>query len=293
MTELVQQVIGGLATGSVYAALALALSVIYSGTGILNFAQGQMAVVAAFLAYTLVGQGWSVWLALPVVIAASAAMGALIERVFVKPVEGASPLARFSVTAALLLGINGLVSIIWDNDQHSFATPFGSGVLHLGSLVLTAQQIGSTAVVVLVMIAVAVFFHRSDLGLKMRAVAANPDSAVLLGIRPGTMLAMGWALAAAVGAVAGVMAAPTLSVSADMMTSPLLLALAASSLGGLGSRVGAVVGGLTIGVLDAMAGRYISALGSDLSVALPFAVIWVVLMVRPNGLFGKASAVRA
>jgi branched-chain amino acid transport system permease protein len=293
MTELLQLVLGGLATGSVYAALALSVSVIYSGTGILNFAQGQMAVVSAFLVLTLVETGWSVWLALPVVVVVSAALGAAIERVLVRPVEHASVLARFTVTAALLVGINGLVAIIWDNDQHAFATPFGNGAVRLGSVTLTAQQIGSTLVVVAVMAAVAVFFGHSNLGLQMRAVAINPDSATLLGIRTGAMLALGWALAAAVGAVAGVMAAPTLAVSTDMMTGPLLLALAACALGGFGSRIGALVGGLAIGVLDALASRYIPALGGDLSIALPFVVIWVVLMVRPHGIFGRASAVRA
>jgi branched-chain amino acid transport system permease protein len=292
VSEFLQQLIGGLATGSVYAALALSLSVIYSGSGILNFAQGQMAVVSAFLALTFVDHGWSIWVALPIVVVLSGLLGAAIERTLVRPVENASVLALFTVTAALLIGINGLVSIIWDNDQHGFATPFGAGVVHLGPVVLTSQQIGSTAVVIAVMAAVALFFDRSNLGLKMRAVSMNPGSATLLGIRPGTMLALGWALAAAVGAVAGVMAAPTLAVSTDMMNGPLLLALAALALGGFGSRLGALVGGLAIGVLDALAARYVPGLGGDLSIVLPFAVIWVVLMVRPHGIFGKASAVR-
>jgi branched-chain amino acid transport system permease protein len=292
VNEFLQQLAGGLATGSVYAALALALSVIYSGSGILNFAQGQFAVVSAFLALTFVENGWSVWLALPVVVVLSALLGAAIERTLVRPVENASVLARFTVTAALLVGLNGVISIVWDNDQHGFATPFGAGVVNLGPVVLTAQQIGSTAVVIVVMAAVAVFFGKTDLGLKMRAVSMNPASATLLGIHPGTMLALGWALAAAVGAVAGVMAAPTLAVSTDMMNGPLLLALAALALGGFGSRLGALVGGLVIGVLDALAARYVPGLGGDLSIVVPFVIIWVVLMVRPHGIFGTASAVR-
>jgi len=293
VTEFVQQLLGGFATGSVYALLALSLSVIYSGTGILNFAQGAMAVVSAFICLTLATDGWSLWLAIPVVIALSAIMGAVVERILVKPVEGQPPLALFTVTAALLLGIGGLVSIIWDNEQHAFASPFGSEAVHLGPIVLTAQQLGSTGVAVVVMVAVAVFFRYTDLGLCMRAVAINAPSAVLLGIRPGILIAAGWALAAGVGAVAGIMAAPTLSVSSNMMDGPLLLALAAAALGGFGSRVGAVMGGLTIGVLDALTGRYIPGLSGDLSIMLPFAVIWVVLMVRPLGVFGQASAVRA
>ncbi|HLL67354.1 MAG TPA: branched-chain amino acid ABC transporter permease [Micromonosporaceae bacterium] len=293
MTELLQQIAGGLATGCGYAGLALALAVIYEGTGLLNFAQGALATVAAFGTWSLVAAGWSVWLAMPVMVAASALLGALIERTLIRPVQGASTLVVVSVTAALLLGLTGLVAIVWDTDTHTLASPFGSGTVALGSVTLTAQQLGSAATALVVMGLIGLFFRYTDLGLRMRAVAQNPDSAVLLGIRPGRMRAIAWAIAAAIGAVAGVMAAPTVGVSAGMMFSPLLLAFAAAALGGFGSRVGAVVGGLIIGVAAALAGRYIPGLGGDLSLAVPFAVIFAVLVIRPAGLFGRATAVRA
>lgn len=293
MTELLQQIVGGLATGSIYAGLALALAVIYEGTGLLNFAQGEMAALAAFGAWSLTTTGWSLWLTLPVVIAASALIGATIERILIRPVEGSSPLALLTVTAALLLGLNGLIAVTWGTDPHTLNSPFGTTTFTIADITITAQQLGATAVVTLVMILVGGFFRLTDLGLKMRAVAQNPHSAELLGTRPGRILAIGWALAAAVGAVAGVMAAPIIGVSTDMMQGPLLLAFAAAALGGFGSRLGAVTGGLTIGVATALAGRYIPGLGGDLALAVPFTVIFVVLLARPSGLFGHQTVVRA
>jgi branched-chain amino acid transport system permease protein len=284
MNEFVQQVIDGLGSGTVYAGLALALAVVYVGTGFMNFAQGEQATVAAFVAWTLVSHGVGPWPALVAGAAGSAVLGALIERLLVRPVEGAAPLTQLTVTVALLLGLNGLTAIIWGADQHVMASPFGSGVLPIGGITLTADQIGSTAVVAAVVIALGGFFRFTDLGLTMRAVALDPDSAALLGIRVGRMRTAGWALAAAVGAVAGVMAASTLGVSSQMMQGPLLLAFAAATLGGFGSRAGAVVGSLLIGVMTALAGRYVPGLGGDLALAVPFAVIAVVLLARPSGL---------
>lgn len=291
--EVMQQTAGGLATGCLYAGLALALAVIYEGAGLLNFAQGELATLAAFGAWSLTSTGWSVWATLPVVIAGSAVLGAAIERVLVRPVEGSSPLALITVSAALLLGLNGLVGVVWGTDPHGLESPFGEGVVTVGLVTLTAQQVGGAVVVGVVMGLVGLFFRFTDTGLRMRAVAQNPGSATLLGIRPGRMRAVGWALASAVGAVAGVMAAPTIGVSASMMHSPLLLAFAAATLGGFGSKIGAVAGGLIIGVVSALAGRYVPGLGGDLALVVPFAVIFLVLLIRPAGLFGRASQVRA
>lgn len=293
MSELAQLVAGGLMTGTVYAGLALALSVVYAGSGVLNFSQGQMAVVSAFLALEVVDAGYSFWLALVVGTASGAALGAVLERVLVRPVENAPVLARFTVTAALLLGLSGLVPLLWDNDQHSVAGPFGDAALEVGQVAVTATQAGAAVTVLLVMALVAAFLRWTPLGLQLRAVASNAQSAALLGVRPGSMLTLGWAVGGAVGASVAVMASPMLSVGVDMMSGPLLLALAASSLGGLDSRVGVVAGGLAVGVLAALAGRYVPGLGGDLALLLPFAVVWVVLVARPAGLFGRGQVVRA
>lgn len=293
MTELLQQILNGLASGCVYAGLALAVSVIYQGTGLLNFAQGEMAAVAAYVTWALAATGTPLALAIPLVVVGSAAFGAAMERVLVRPVEGASPLALITVSAALLLGLNGLVAIIWGTEPHVLASPFGTAALRFGGVVVTAQQIGAAAAVAVVMAAVGCFFRFTGLGLRMKAVALNPDSAVLLGIHPGRMLAVGWALAGGVGAVAGVMAAPTTGVSPEMMQGPLLMAFAAAALGGFASPFGAALGGLVLGVLTALGARYVPGLGSDLALAVPFGVIFVVLLVKPEGLFGKAAVVRS
>jgi branched-chain amino acid transport system permease protein len=293
VTEVLQQLVNGLASGGVYAGLALAVSVIFQGTGLLNFAQGEMAVVAAYGAWSLAAVGWPPALAIPIVVAGSAALGAVMERVLVRPVEGASPLAMITVTAALLLGLNGVVSVIWGTDPHSLESPFGNSAVRLGSVVVTAQQIGAVAVVAVVMVVVGGFFRFTSLGLRMKAVALNPASAVLLGIRPGRMLAVGWALAGAVGAVAGVMAAPMIGLNPEMMQGPLLMAFAAAALGGFTSPFGSALGGVVLGVLTALTARYVPALGGDLALAVPFGVIFVVLLVKPSGLFGRAAVVRS
>lgn len=293
MTELLQQVVNGLSTGCVYAALALAISVIYQGAGILNFAQGEMAAVAAYSAWSLDALGWPMWASLPVVFAGAAVLGAAIERLLIRPVEGASVLALVTVSTALLLGINGLVTVLWGTDPHSLDGPFGTEALSMGEVTVTAQQLGGAATVLVVMAAVGLFFRFSDAGLRMKAVAQNPDSAVLLGIRPGVMRAAGWALAAAVGAVSGFVAAPATGVNPEMMQAPLLMAFAAAALGGFASRIGAVVGGIALGVLTALAARYVPGLNGDLALSVPFGVIFLVLLLRPHGLFSRGSAVRA
>lgn len=293
MTEFWQQVLSGLGTGFIYASLALAISVIYRGTGIINFAQGVMATVSAYLAWTLVTHGLSFWIALPVVLVGSFLLGAATERVFVRPVEGSSPLTILTVTAALLIGFQALVAVIWGDDPQRLDSPFGGGRVDVLGAVLTAQQVGSAVVVLAMLLLTGAFFRFTTLGLRMRAAAQNPASARLLAIDVGRMLSLGWGLAAAVGAVAGAVFAPTLGVSPGMMDGSLLLALAAATLGGYESNVGAVVGGLVLGVASNLASRYVPGLGGDLQLLVPFTVIFVVLLVRPQGLFGRLGNVRA
>jgi branched-chain amino acid transport system permease protein len=293
VTELWQQVLSGLGTGFIYASLALAISVVYQGTGVFNFAQGVMATISAYLAWTLVTHGFPFWGALAVVLVASFVLGAATERVFIRPVEGASPLVLITVTAGLLVGFQALVAIIWSEDPQRLESPFGDGRVSVFGAVLTAQQLGSAAVVLVTLLITGAFFRYTQLGLRMRAAAQNPASARLLAIDVGRMLALGWGLAATVGAVAGVVFAPTLGISPGMMDSSLLLALAAATLGGFESRAGAVLGGLLLGVATNLASRYAPGIRGDLQLVVPFAVIFVVLLVRPQGLFGRLSSVRA
>jgi branched-chain amino acid transport system permease protein len=293
MNELWQQILSGLGTGFIYAGLAMAISVVYQGTGVINLAQGVMATASAYLAWTLVTDGMNFWAALVVVIAASFVFGGLTERIFIRPVEGATPLVLITVTVGLLIGLQAVVALIWGEDPQRLESPFGGKSFDVLGARLTAQQMGAAAVVLVTLLLAGAFFRYTNLGLKMRAAAQNPASAGLLAIDVGRMLALGWGLAAAVGAVAGVIFAPTLGISPAMMDGSLLLALAAATLGGLESRSGAVVGGLALGVAANLASRYLPGIGGDLQLVVPFAVIFVVLLVRPQGLFGRVSSVRA
>jgi branched-chain amino acid transport system permease protein len=293
MTELWQQILSGLGTGFIYAGLALAISVVYQGTGVVNLAQGVMATVSAYGAWTLVSHGLNFWIALMLVLIASFVFGAATERVFIRPVEGATPLVMITVTVGLLIGFQALVALVWGEDPHQLASPFGDGTINLFGATLTAQQMGSAAVVLVTLLLTGAFFRFTNVGLRMRAAAQNPASAKLLSIDVGKMLAVGWGLAATVGAVAGVIFAPTLGISPSMMDGSLLLALAAATLGGLESRMGAVIGGLLLGVAANLASRYVPGIGGDLQLVVPFAVIFVVLLVRPQGLLGQVSSVRA
>ena len=293
MTELWQQILSGLGTGFIYAGLALAICVVFQGTGVVNLAQGVMATVSAYAAWTLVTHGMNFWPALLLVIAGSFVFGAATERVFIRPVEGATPLVLITVSVGLLIGLQAAVALIWGEDPHRLESPFGGGNLDILGATMTAQQVGAAGVVLITLLLTGAFFRFTNVGLRMRAAAQNPASAQLLAIDVGRMLAIGWGLAAAVGAVAGVIFAPTLGVSPAMMDGSLLLALAAATLGGLESRVGAVVGGLVLGVAANLASRYVPGIGGDLQLVVPFAVIFIVLLVRPQGLLGRVSSVRA
>jgi len=292
MTELLQQLLDGLSSGLVYGMLALALSVVFQGTGMLNFAQGEMATLSAYATLVLLLAGVPFWVALGLAVLVSAAGGALIERVLVRRLEGAGELPLLTMSVALLLGLNAVMSIVWTTDPRTFPSPFGDGLMEAAGLRMTAQQVGSLITLVAVMAATALLFNRTSVGLRLRAVAQNPASATLLGQHQGRWLMAGWAIAAAVGAFGAVVAAPVLTLTPGMMTFPLLLALAAGTLGGLSSRVGAVVGGVLIGVANNLAGRYVPGLDGDLAIVAPFALTAVVVALRPAGLLGRTRTVR-
>lgn len=292
MTELLQQILDGLSSGLVYGVLALALSVVFQGTGLLNFSQGAMATLSAYVMLVLLQAGLGFWPALPVAVVVSAAGGALIERVLVRRLEGAGELPLLTLSVALFVGLNAVMAVIWTTDPRTFPSPFGEGLIEFAGLRLTAQQLGSLITLLLVMAATAFLFDRTTIGLRLRAVAQNPASATLLGQHQGLWLMVGWAVAAAIGAFAAVVAAPVLTLSPGMMSFPLLLALAAGTLGGLSSRVGAVVGGILVGIVNNLAGRYVPGLQGDLAIVAPLALTAVVVSIRPAGLFGKTKTVR-
>jgi branched-chain amino acid transport system permease protein len=287
-----QQLLSGMATGLVYASLALALVLVFRGTGILNFAQGELAAVSTLVTWSLLQVGVPWWMIVPLVGLGSLGLGIVVERMFIRPVERRSHLSMVIVTLALLLGINALNGLIWGFQSKTISSMFGEGTVRLGSAVVTAQQIGMAGVLVLVMLIVYAFFRFTELGLRMRAAASNPASARLLGIRVGWMLALGWGMAAVLGAVAGLLSAPIIGLDPNTMSGVLLFAFAAAAFGGFNSMLGAVLGGIVVGVSQNLGATYIPAIGHDLDLVVPFLIILLVLLMRPTGLFGRASAVR-
>jgi branched-chain amino acid transport system permease protein len=284
MHEFLQQVFSGLAAGAVYASVALALVMIYRSTDLVNFAQGEMAMFSTYIAWTLVNAGLPFWVAFVVTLVVSFIGGMLIERVLIRPVENAPVLAAVVVTIGLLLIFNSTAGWIYSYTVQDFPSPFPDRPL-LGALI-TTRDLGVIAVTLIMLVLLFLFFRFTSTGLAMRAAAQNPASARLCGIPVGRMLAIGWGLAAAIGATAGIMVAPVLFLDPNMMGGVLLYAFAGALLGGIGSPIGAVVGGLIVGVTENLVGTYLIASQLKLTVAL--ALIILVLVFKPNGLFGTA-----
>jgi branched-chain amino acid transport system permease protein len=291
-SEFAEQVVAGLGDGSVYASLALALVLIYRTTRVINFAQGEMATFTTFIAWSLMNHGFSFWSAFPLVLAIAFAGGVAIERVLIRPVEQAPVVTVVIVTLGLALLLNGLSSVIWGGGDRSFAGGFSNSTFTVGGAHISYQYVGVVAVLVVMLVVLGVFFRFTKLGLALRAAALNRESSRLVGVRVGRMLGLGWGLAAVAGAVAGMMVAPIEFLGPNMMQAILLYAFAAAILGGLDSPVGAVVGGLLLGLSVDLLGRYVSYVGSELKLPAALFLILLVLLVRPGGLFGRVAVRR-
>ncbi|HSP71260.1 MAG TPA: branched-chain amino acid ABC transporter permease [Gaiellaceae bacterium] len=292
MSQFWQQVISGLASGGIYGSLALALVLIYRATRVINFAQGEMATFAAYVAWTLIDHGVPYWGAFFATLAIAFAGGVAIERTLIRPVESAPPLTVVILTIGLLVGINGATSWIWGGAARRFPSPFRQEPFHVGGVAISPQDLGVIAVSLASVLALWLFFRYARLGLAMRAAAVNPAESRYVGIRVGWMLALGWGIASALGAVAGMMVAPSLFLDPNMMQSVLLYAFAAAVLGGIDSPIGAVVGGLVLGVLLNLVGTYVTSVGGELRLAVALSVILLVLLMRPAGLFGRTAVRR-
>jgi branched-chain amino acid transport system permease protein len=277
------QIMSGIATGGIYASVALALVMIYQATHHVNFAQGEMATFSTYIALVLIGAGFSYWAAFFITIVVSFVMGMVIERVLMRPMMNAPVLALVGVFIGLLLVINSLSGWFFDYTIKQFPSPFPGGPM-LGGLV-SGHEVGSTVVTLIVLLAVYLFFRHTSLGLAMRAAAFNPVSARLVGIRVGWMLALGWGLAAAIGAIAGMMVAPIVFLDPNMMGGILLYAFAGALLGGIDSPLGAVIGGFAVGVIENLGGAYV--VGTELKLTLALIIIVAVLTVKPSGLMGR------
>ena|SRR6202140_2669243 len=292
MAGVLQQVFSGLASGGIFASLALALVLIYNAMGLVNFAQGEMAMFATFIAVTLMDRGLSYWIAFPVTLVIAFAGGVAIQRIVIRPVERAPVLTLVIVTLGLTALINGLAGFIWGYLPRSFPSPFPSQTINVLGAYVSYQDLGVIAVCGVVLLAIYFLLQRTTVGLTLRAAAHNPEASRLLGVRVSWMLALGWGLASAVGAVSGIMVAPILFLEPNMMQTVIIYAFAAAVLGGIESPVGAVVGGLIVGVTVNLAGAYVPYVGGDLQLAVALAIIVAVLVLKPNGLFGRPSVRR-
>ena len=286
MAQFIQQFATGLSTGSLYAIFALALVLIYRSTRVVNFSQGQMAMFTTFIAWSLWNSGLNFWFVFFLTLIIAGIAGAVVEMVLMRPVENAPSLNAIILTLGLLTLFGGVALRIWGGDPKLFPAPgaFEGAPLNLGPATISRSNIGVFCTSVLIMLAIYSLFNYTKVGLAMRGAAQNRLASQLVGVHVGRMLALGWALAAMVGAVAGMLLAPTLYLSTSMMMGVLLFGFAAAVLGGLDSPLGAIVGGLVLGVGQNMAATYI---GSDIDIAVAFLAIIGVLVVRPTGLLGK------
>jgi branched-chain amino acid transport system permease protein len=300
MQQLIEQVASGFANGAIYACLALALVMIFVSTDHLNFAQGELAMFSAFMCWQLLELAVPFWIALPAVVLFSFVLGVVIERVILRPLHNAPVLSIVVVFIGLLTIFHSMAGGIWGHTIKAFPSPFPK-VTFPGSAFFGPHQIGMIFVTLLLLVALFAFFRLTPLGLAMRAAAQNPVSARLAGIRVDWMLALGWGLAAAIGAVAGILVAPVVYLEPNMMSSILLYGFAGALIGGISSPAGAVAGGFIVGVLEnliaylgdmteRLTGLYIIGNGEKLTVAL--IIVIAVLTLKPSGLFGHVSVKR-
>jgi branched-chain amino acid transport system permease protein len=288
MDGLIHQLIAGFATGGIYASLALALVMIYQATNHVNFAQGEMAMFSTYLAWGMVNAGFPYWVAFAATLAVSFVLGLTVERVVVRRMEHAPVLSVVIVFLALSMIFNSLAGYLFGTTIQTFPSPFPSEAWR--NEYVGAHEIGVLLVTLFVVTILFVFFRFTTLGLALRAVAVNPTSSRLVGIRVGWMLALGWGLAAALGAIAGMMVAPVVFLDPNMMVGLQLYAFAAALLGGIDNPVGAVLGGFLVGMLENVVGAY--WIGTELKLTVALALIVLVLIFKPSGLLGKHAATR-
>jgi branched-chain amino acid transport system permease protein len=295
MSLFIERFINGLADGSIYALLALALVVVFRSTGQLNFAQGEIGTMGAFFVSTLTLGGMPVWAAIGCAMVLGFVVSAGVERIVVRPIEHRNPSAVIVALIGVFLAVNQLVAMIWGVDARSLPSVFPDDaddfVTILGAPVRIAR-LGLIGVLVVVLFLLWLMFNKTKIGLAMRAVANNQESSNLVGIRVGTVLLLGWGLAGAIGVLAAAMLAPSAGLTGTLMLGPFLLASVAAVLGGLDSPVGAVVGGLIIGLTEAFIVGYVPFFGADMLFPVMLVILLVVLLFRPSGLFGTERVER-
>lgn len=300
MESFLQQLASGVASGAIYACMALALVMIYVSTDHINFAQGNMAMFSTYICWALIGSGLNYWVAFVLAVAISFAGAFAVERFVLRRLHDAPALSVIVVFIGLLAIFYSMAGAIWSYMIQVFPSPFPKFDAQ-NSRFISAHQIGMLVVAVAMLGVLFAFFRFTKLGLAMRAAAQNPVSARLVGVRVDRMLSLGWGLAAACGAVAGIMVAPVVFLDPNMMSGILMYGFAGALLGGITSPGGAVVGGFIVGILENLVayfgrlmeqatGVYLVGNSEKLSVAL--IIVIAVLTLRPSGLFGRVMVKR-
>jgi branched-chain amino acid transport system permease protein len=297
VTEFFETLLIAVEAGAIYSSLALSIVIVYRTSRLLNFAQGEMAMFSIFIVWQFNEWGLPIWGAIAAGLVVSFIGGALIERLLIRPVGSASsnPLAVVIVTIGLFLALNGLAGYVWGRQGETLPNPFPDDFWEVGDVRVSAVTIGCLVVLAVEVIALTLLFQRTKLGLALRAVASNEQSSRLVGVPVGRMLMTGWGLAAAIGAMAGVLAVaavPSHAFDPNFMVGTLVFAFAAATLGGFDSVIGAIVGGMVVAIVEKFSAQYVDAIGTDLAVGSAFVLIIVVLLVRPQGLFGTAEVTR-
>ena len=289
MNEFLHQLLAGLATGGIYASVALALVMIYQATHHINFAQGEMAMFSTFVAWALIDAGLPYWGAFALTVLLSFGVAAAVEFIVIRPMHRAPELSVVVVFIGLLVIFHSLAGWLFGYTIKPFPSPFPRDAWY-GSTLMSAHEVGAIVVALLMVALLFGLFRFTRVGLALRAAAQNPVSSRLVGISVGRMLMLGWGLAGAIGAVAGMMVAPVVFLDPNMMTGVLLYAFAGALIGGIDSPVGAVLGGFIVGVLENLIGTYV--VGTELKLSVALALIIGVLIVRPQGLLGRRLVTR-
>ncbi len=292
MTSFFQLVASGIATGILFGSLGLAFVLVYQATRTLNLAQGEIACLCTFMAWSLLQTGAPYWVVFAAMTIVSFVVGFLIHRFLVLPLQEKSHFSLILVTLALLVGLNGVSLFIWGGDLQKFPTPFGQRPINIAGVVVNSHDLGTIGVLVVVLALLYLLVEHTNVGLVLRATSQNRVSAELIGIPTELTVGMGWGLASSLGTIAGMLAAPVAFLEPGMMLNILPYALAAITLGGLSSPLGAIIGGILVGVFENLIGNYVGFVGQDLKLPVVLTLMAAVLLLRPQGLFGRVEISR-
>lgn len=285
MDMFIHQLMAGIANGAIYTLLALALVLTYQASGHINFAQGEMAMLSTYVAWWCLRAGMPYWAAFGATLLLSFGFGAAVERLVLRPARNEPPLTTVALLIGVLAAVHSLAGLLFGYVTQSFPSPFAPEAWYASGY-LSAHQAGTVLVAACVIAVLYGLLYRTRFGLAMRAAARHPGSSQLVGIRLGPMLSLGWGLAAAIGAIGGMLAAPVVYLDPSMMNGIILYGFAAALIGGIDSHWGALAGGMLVGVLDNLAGAYL--IGTELKIVVALGLIVAVLLVKPSGLFGRS-----